>query len=88
MEEGGVVGKVLPFVFRQIDFVIDRTDPASRFAGAAIHALIRIDVQRPCTFIDAVNRALLDTGLVHHIHARFADHIGHAVEVSGVWVSS
>ena len=44
MEEGGVVSQMLPLVFRQIDFVVDRTDPASRFAGTAIHALIRIDI--------------------------------------------
>ena len=86
VKEGGVVGQMLSLVVRQVDLVVNRVDPASRFAGTAIHTLIWVDIHGPCTFVDAVDRAFPNTGLIHHINARSADYIGHDIEVNGAQV--
>src|SRR5262249_51447215 len=67
---------VLPLV-RHIVLVEDGLNRADRLAGAAVHALIRVDVEHPLALVDAVDRALLDAGLVEHIDARLRDDVGH-----------
>jgi hypothetical protein len=44
-----------------IVFIINSFYGADWFARATINALIRLDVQHPSTFINAINRALFDT---------------------------
>jgi hypothetical protein len=36
-----------------------------------------MDVEHPLPLVDAVNGALIHTGAILDIHARFGDHIGH-----------
>src|SRR4029077_16393719 len=59
--------EVLPLL-RCVVLVEDRLDRADRLAGAAVDALVRVDVERALALVDAVDRALLDAGLVLHIH--------------------
>src|SRR5918996_6571573 len=56
----------------------DRRHRAYRHTGIAVDALLGLDVQHPRTLVDAVDRALVHTGLVLYIDARFRDHVGHA----------
>jgi len=77
IEELGVnLFKFIPLGW-DIIFVIDRFDRADRFAGAAINALIRLDVEHPIALVDAIDWALFDTGLIFNIHTRKRDHICH-----------
>src|SRR4029079_15156623 len=78
VEESRVGGLVLPPLLGQIVFIEDRLDRAHRFAGAAVNALLGMDVQRSPTFVDAVDRALLDAGAVLEVYTRQRDHVGHS----------
>jgi len=49
---------------RKIVFVIDSLNWANRLARSAVHTLIRVDVKHSAALIDAVDRALIDTGFV------------------------
>ena len=51
---------------------------AAASAGAAINALIRLDVKHPITLVNAINGALLDAGLIFHIDAWLGNYICHA----------
>ena len=44
-EERRVVGEMLPLIFGQICFVVNRLNPANQLASTTIHALIWFDVQ-------------------------------------------
>ena len=80
-EELGVVGEMPVLCRRQIGFVVDRPGFTRQFACPAIHAFIGIDVHGSGTFVDAIHWALLDTRLVHHVHACTTDHVGHGHNV-------
>src|SRR5262249_47047224 len=57
----------------------DRLDRAHRLAGAAVDALLGVDVEHRLPLVDAVNRAHLHAGLVFHADARLGNDIGHSV---------
>jgi hypothetical protein len=60
-----------------IIFIVNRFNGADWLAGATVNALIWLDIKHPLALVDAINRALLDTGFVLHIDTRKGDHIGH-----------
>src|ERR1700761_3199729 len=60
----------------------DRLDRAGRLAGPAVDALPRVDVELAAALLDAVHRAFVHTGPVHHVDARFSDHVGHGDSLS------
>src|SRR5690606_34175751 len=62
--------------------VEDRLDRADRLAGAAVHALVRLDVEHPAALVDAVDGALVDAGAVLHVDAGQGDHVGHRMRSS------
>src|SRR5215213_2167509 len=69
---------VLPLL-RGVVLVEDRLDGADRLAGAAVHALVGVDVEHPLAFVDAVDRALVDARPVLQVDARLGDDVGHQV---------
>jgi hypothetical protein len=74
---------VLRPLLGEVILVVDGFDWTHRFAGSTIHALIRVDVEHPVTFIDAINRALINAGAVFDINTGERDYVGH-----GWWVLS
>jgi len=64
-------------LLRNIVFVVDRLNGADRLTGAAVNALVGVDVEHPLAFVDAVDRALVDARTVLEIHARLGDDVGH-----------
>jgi len=58
-------------------FVEDRLDGADRLAGTAVDAFVGVDVEHPLAFVDAVDRALPNAGLVLKVDARLGDHVRH-----------
>src|SRR5699024_9744599 len=80
-EEAVVVGDVAAPLVGHVVLVEDRLDRAHGFAGAAVHALVGLDVQGPPALVDAVDGALLHACAVHHVDARFSDHIRHGTEL-------
>src|SRR5699024_5288869 len=65
-------------LFGHVILVEDRLDRAHRFAGTAVDAFVGVDVQHPFPFIDAVDWALIDAGLVLHVDTRFSNDVSHA----------
>src|SRR5688572_28299002 len=66
---------------------VDRVDRADGLAGAAVDADVGVDevLLRVVVRLDAVDRALLDAGLVLHVEAGVGDHVGHdALSVRGL----
>jgi hypothetical protein len=55
----------------------DGRDRTLGLAGAAVDALVRVDVILVLAFIDAVHRTHLDAACVLGADARFSDHIWH-----------
>src|SRR5262245_26145156 len=70
------VDELLPLIGGLV-FCEDRLHRAHRLTGPAVDALVRMDVQHRVTFVDAVHRTHLDTGLVLHVDARLGDDIRH-----------
>src|SRR6266849_2363475 len=68
--------EVLP-VGRRLVLGEDRFHRAHRLAGAAVDALIRVDVEHLRPLVDAVDRADLDAGLVLDVDARLRDDVRH-----------
>ena len=62
-----------------IVFVVNSFDWADWLAGAAIHALIRLDVEHATAFVDAIYWALLDARLVLNVYTRFCNYVGHLI---------
>jgi len=56
---------------------IDGLDRAHRLARTAVDALIRLDVEHAFAFVDAIDGALLDAGLVLHVDACGGDDVRH-----------
>jgi len=77
--------KLLP-LRRHIIFIVDRFDWANWFASATVNALVWLDIKHSRTFIDAINRAFFDTGLVFNINTRFGNNVRH--EESSIWVAT
>src|SRR5215472_8026192 len=77
VEEPCVLGGELGPLLGDVVFVEDRLDGADRLAGAAVDALVGVDVEHPLAFVDAVDRAFLDAALVLDVDARLGDHIRH-----------
>src|SRR5262245_62917655 len=69
---------VLPLI-RGLVLGEDRLDRADRLAGAAVDALLGVDVQHLVTLVNAVNRADLHAGLVLHADARLGNDVGHRI---------
>src|SRR5664279_230385 len=81
-EEPGVVGGEVSPLPGDVVLVEDGLDRADRLAGAAVDALVRLDVERSLPFVDAVDRALFDAGPVQHVDARLGDDVGHPLLLS------
>src|SRR5664280_2712327 len=81
-EEPGVVGGEVGPLPGDVVLVEDGLDRADRLAGAAVDALVRLDVERSLPFVDAVDRALFDAGSVQHVDARLGDDVGHPLLLS------
>jgi hypothetical protein len=77
--------KLLP-LRRNIIFIVDGLNRANRLACATVNALIRLDIKHSRTFIDAVNRAFFDTGLIFNINTRFGNYVRH--EESSIWIAT
>src|SRR5690606_9696542 len=77
VEELDVGLVVLGPLLREVVLVVDRLHGAHRLAGTAVHALVRVDVQGTLALVDAVDRALLDAGLVLEVDTGLGDHVGH-----------
>jgi hypothetical protein len=60
-----------------IIFIIDGFDRTYWLTSSTVHTLIWLDVHNAVTFINAINRTLLDTGLVLHIYAWLGNYICH-----------
>src|SRR5512132_1293215 len=76
-EEGRVGGgEVLP-LGGDVVVVEDGLHRADRLAGATVHALVGVDVEHAVALVDAVDRALLDAGLVLDVDAGLGDDVGH-----------
>src|SRR6266511_828934 len=76
-EEGRVGGGELLPLRRHVVVVEDRFDRADGLAGAAVHALVGVDVEHAVALINAVDRTLLDAGPVLDVNAWLADDVGH-----------
>src|SRR5207247_10014474 len=71
-------GELLP-LRGDVVLVEDRGDRAHRLAGAAVQALVGLDVEHPAALVDAVHRALVDAGAVLHVDAGFGDGVRHRI---------
>jgi hypothetical protein len=60
----------LGLVGGDVVLVVDGLDRAHRLAGAAVDALVGVDVQHPVALVDAVDRTLLDAREILHVDAR------------------
>src|SRR5437867_3366661 len=69
---------VVLHVSRYVFLREDRRHRTLRLAGATVDALIGVNVQLLLAFINAVDRAIVDTGSDLRAVAGFRDHIGHA----------
>jgi hypothetical protein len=70
-------GEVFPFL-REVVLVEDRLDRALRNTGLAVDALIRMDIEHLCPFIEAIDRADNDTIGVLAVEARLGDNVSHS----------
>src|SRR5690606_24443301 len=77
VEELHVHAVVLGPLLRDVVLVVDGLDRAHRLARAAVHALVRVDVQGAVALVDAVDGTLLDARLVLDVDAGLGDHVGH-----------
>src|SRR5687768_1785477 len=68
--------EALPLIGRLV-FREDRLDRAHGLARAAVDALVGVDEELVLAFVDAIDRAYLDAGLVLDADARLGDHIRH-----------
>src|SRR5688572_31528820 len=68
--------EALPLIGRLV-FREDRLDRAHGLAGAAVDALVGVDEELVLAFVDAIDRAYLDAGLVLDVDARLGDHMRH-----------
>ena len=76
-EERGVGGGELLPLGRHVVVVEDGLHRADRLAGAAVHALVGVDVEHAVALVDAVDRAFLDAGIVLDVDAGLGDDVGH-----------
>lgn len=60
-EEVFVIFEVPMKQLRKILLVVDCVLGTSRHTGAAVDTFVRLNVERPCAFVDAVHRTLFDT---------------------------
>jgi hypothetical protein len=77
LEKVHVDGVVIAPLLWNIVLVIDGLYWADWLAGSAINTLIRVDVEHAVTLINAVNRALIDAGLVLNIDTRKGNYVSH-----------
>src|ERR1019366_8990692 len=67
---------VLPLI-GDVVLVEDGLHRADRLAGAAVHALVRVDIEHALALVDAVDRAFLDARPVEHIDAWLRNDVRH-----------
>ncbi|MPM27712.1 hypothetical protein SDC9_74225 [bioreactor metagenome] len=67
---------VLPLL-GQVVLVEDGLDRADGLAGAAVHALLGVDVQHAVALVDAIDRTLVDAGTVLHVDTRLRNDVRH-----------
>jgi hypothetical protein len=60
-EEVFIIFEVPMKLLREILLVVDCVLGTSRHTGAAVDTLVRLNVERSRTFVDAIHRALFDT---------------------------
>src|SRR5262249_49109093 len=77
-----VLGDVRLHVPRHILFRIDRVHRALRFTGAAVDALVRMDIELILGLVDAVHRTDIHTGAILDADTGFSDHVGHSASSS------
>ena len=77
-EEVDIHSVVVTPLPRNIVFVVDGFNWTNWLTCTAVNALIRVDVKHSVTLIYAVDRALVNTGLVFHIHTGKGDYVSHA----------
>jgi hypothetical protein len=71
-------GEVFPFL-RKVVLVENRFDRALRNTGLAVDALIRMDIEHLCAFIEAIDRADNDAIGVLAVEARLGDNVSHSL---------
>src|SRR5699024_6718224 len=72
------VGVVVLFpLLRDVVLVEDGLDRADRLTRAAVHALVRVDVQHALAFVDAVHWAFLDAAAIQDVDAWLCNRVGH-----------
>jgi hypothetical protein len=76
-EELDIGRVVLSPLRRNVIFVVNRFHWAHWFTGATVNTLIGVDVEHPIAFIDAIDRALINTGAVFDINTRQRDYVCH-----------
>ncbi len=77
LEKVHIDGVVIAPLLWNIVLVVDGLYWADWLAGSAINTLIRVDVEHAVTLINAVNRALIDAGLVLNIDTRKGNYVSH-----------
>src|SRR5262245_56048715 len=77
LEDVGVLRRVVLPLLGHIVFREDRLDRALGHAGAAIDALVRVDVENVIALVEAVHRADVHAGVILRPEARLADHERH-----------
>ena len=77
VEEVCVGADVFAPLFGDVVFVVYCFYGADGLAGAAVHALIGVDVQGAFAFVDAVDGAFFNACAVFDIHAGKRDYVGH-----------
>jgi len=73
------VAQVTDFHWGDFALMRDRLDRTDRLTRSAIDLLGGVDGQHAVTFVDAVDRALLDARLVLDVYARLNDHLSHGI---------
>src|SRR4051812_10742910 len=76
-EEVDVRGVVVLPLRGGVVLVEDRLDRAHRLAGAAVDALVGVDVEHPVALVDAVDGALVDARPVLEVDTGLRDDVGH-----------
>ena len=77
-KELDVSGVVLGPLFGEVVFVVDGFNGADGLTRSTIDALIRVDIEHPVAFINAVHRTFVNAGAVFDINTRKGNYIGHS----------
>ena len=76
-EEVLIIFEVPMKLLREVFLVEDRFLRTSRHTSAAVDTFVRLNVERSCTFVDAVHRALFDTRAMDAVDTCFSNYVSH-----------